>query len=91
MEHWLRLLPGDAMVFDNQRVFHGRSGFDTRSERVLSGCYVQDDEYRSAMRVCARRLARELTPASERLSLGETEDGVVLTLDDLDPGFAVAE
>lgn len=57
MEQWLRLLPGDVLVFDNWRVFHGRSGFDTRSERVLSGCYISDDEWRSAVRVAARRAA----------------------------------
>lgn len=35
--------PGDAIVFDNRRVLHGRTGFDCQSGRHLQGCYVDID------------------------------------------------
>ena len=50
-ELWFQLTPGLVMVFDNRRLLHGRSGFDVRSSRVLSGCYINEEEWRSKLEV----------------------------------------
>jgi gamma-butyrobetaine dioxygenase len=39
-----RLNAGDAMVFDNHRILHGRTAFDpTLGRRHLQGCYLDHD------------------------------------------------
>ena len=50
---WLeiRLEPGDAVLFDNWRVLHGRRGFT--GTRVFHGCYHDRDEIMSRRRVLA--------------------------------------
>ena len=50
---WLeiRLEPGDAVLFDNWRVLHGRRGFT--GTRVFHGCYHDRDEILSRRRVLA--------------------------------------
>lgn len=50
-ERWLevRLEPGDAVLFDNWRVLHGRQGFT--GSRVFHGCYHDRDEIDSRRRV----------------------------------------
>ena len=53
----LRLLPGDAVLFDNQRVLHGRTGFS--GPRHLQLCSVSRDAYISEMRVLQHTLNRE--------------------------------
>lgn len=45
-----RLQPGQLVVFDNQRVLHGRSAYH-RGERHLQGCYADKDSLRSRIRV----------------------------------------
>jgi gamma-butyrobetaine dioxygenase len=48
----VRLRAGDVMVFDNRRVLHGRTAFDPRGgTRRLFGLYVDDDIWRSRIRV----------------------------------------
>ena len=49
-----RLAPGEAVVFNQRRVLHGRRAFAGQGvlRRVLQGCYVQADEWMSALR-CA--------------------------------------
>jgi 3-hydroxyacyl-CoA dehydrogenase/alpha-ketoglutarate-dependent taurine dioxygenase len=48
----LRLRPGDVMVFDNRRVLHGRRAFDPGGgTRRFFGLYVDDDDWRSRIRV----------------------------------------
>lgn len=57
-----KLTPGDVVAFNNRRVLHGRREFralstpppdssDSEYTRHLEGCYVEFDEYRSALRV----------------------------------------
>jgi gamma-butyrobetaine dioxygenase len=51
----LRLRPGDAMVFDNYRVLHGRTAFDpTSGARHLQGTYIDRDDLLSRLRVLDR-------------------------------------
>lgn len=53
-----RLGDGDLVMFDNRRLLHGRTSFDTREgKRHLQGCYIDIDGPRSLYRVLARRLA----------------------------------
>ena len=51
-----RLQPGDLVVFNNRRVFHGRTQFDPASgARHLRGSYVDLDAFRDRWRVLAHR------------------------------------
>ena len=53
-----RLEPGQAVVFDNHRVLHGRGPVDlSTGGRRLLGCYVGVDEFESALRVARRASA----------------------------------
>jgi len=55
----IRLDPGDALVFNNHRVLHGRGPVDLNSGgRRLLGCYGSLDELGSSRRVLSRTLAR---------------------------------
>lgn len=46
------LEPGDAIIFDNQRVLHGRAGYDGAAGlRHLQGCYADRDAFDSRRRV----------------------------------------
>ncbi len=45
-----RLKPGQLMIFDNQRVLHGRSSYEEGS-RHLQGCYADKDSLTSKLRV----------------------------------------
>ncbi|XP_074598121.1 gamma-butyrobetaine dioxygenase-like [Brevipalpus obovatus] len=39
------LSPGDIAIFNNRRIFHGRTGYDhVKSKRFLQGCYIDWDE-----------------------------------------------
>ncbi len=50
-----RLQPGDAIVFHNRRILHGRRAFDPGGgRRHLFGLYVDLDEWLSTMRVLGR-------------------------------------
>ena len=47
--------PGDLLAFDNRRVLHARTAYDTRhGERHLRGCYIDQDELLSRIRVLMR-------------------------------------
>jgi predicted HD phosphohydrolase/alpha-ketoglutarate-dependent taurine dioxygenase len=46
----LSLAAGDAIVFDNRRIVHARTGFDPSSGRHLQGCYIDIDALHSAAR-----------------------------------------
>jgi len=55
-----RLDPGQLMIFDNNRVLHGRTAFDpTQGHRQLQGCYIDRDGPRSLYRVLQRRFAQQ--------------------------------
>ena len=50
-----RLQAGQAVVFDNQRVLHGREPFDPQTgSRLLQGCYIDHESVQSRRRVIAR-------------------------------------
>jgi len=49
-----RLNPGQLMIFDNQRVLHGRSSYEQGS-RHLQGCYADKDSLQSLIRVLERK------------------------------------
>lgn len=57
-DYELRFLlgPGELMMFDNNRVLHGRTGFDPQEgRRHLQGCYIDRDGPRSHYRVVTRK------------------------------------
>jgi gamma-butyrobetaine dioxygenase len=46
-----RLAPGEAVVFNQRRVLHGRRAFHGQAmRRVLQGCYIHADEWVSRLR-----------------------------------------
>ena len=50
----LRLEPGDLVLFDNERILHGRSGFAGGGARHLQGCYADRDGLLSTLAVLER-------------------------------------
>ena len=49
-------VPGDVVGFDNRRVLHGRDEFDPGDgARHLRGCYLDQDDLYSRLRVLSRR------------------------------------
>ncbi|WP_181183674.1 MULTISPECIES: TauD/TfdA family dioxygenase [unclassified Mesorhizobium] len=59
-----QLQPGEVLVFDNQRVLHGRTAFDpTLAVRHLRSCNLDRDGVHSALRTLARRFAPQETEA----------------------------
>lgn len=53
-----RLDPGQAMIFSNDRVLHGRTSFDVNEgHRHLQGCYIDHDAPLSRYRVLTRLAA----------------------------------
>ena len=54
-----RLGPGQMMMFDNNRVLHGRTSFDpSEGHRQLQGCYIDRDGPRSRYRVLQKRFGK---------------------------------
>ena len=47
------LAAGDVAVFDNTRILHARTPFDTAEPRHLQGCYIDLDAVRSAARLAS--------------------------------------
>jgi alpha-ketoglutarate-dependent taurine dioxygenase len=39
----LPMTPGDLVIFDNERILHGREAFSGASNRLLRGCYADRD------------------------------------------------
>lgn len=62
--HLLR--EGDAVIFDNRRVLHGRTAFedigsnfeDEETSRWLKGCYLEEDPVLDRMRILAAALEK---------------------------------
>lgn len=51
-----RLNEGECVIFNNRRVLHGRTAFDTtRGERWLKGTYVDTDVFLSRLRVLSEQ------------------------------------
>ena len=64
-----RLDPGQMMMFDNNRVLHGRTSFDpSEGHRQLQGCYIDRDGPRSRYRVLHKRFGD--IPNSQELTHG---------------------
>jgi len=49
-----RLEPGDLVLFDNERILHGRTGFTGGGSRQLQGCYADRDGLLSTLAVLSR-------------------------------------
>ena len=59
-----RLDDGDLVMFDNRRLLHGRTSFDTQEGiRHLQGCYIDSDGPRSLYRVLNRQGAQQMLAA----------------------------
>lgn len=55
----VKLQPGEMMVFNNQRLLHGREAFDpSRSHRHVRSCHVDLDEFHSRLRVAYHERGR---------------------------------
>ncbi|MCY4012755.1 MAG: TauD/TfdA family dioxygenase [Gammaproteobacteria bacterium] len=56
MQFSFRFEEGDCVIFDNARILHARTAFDsTTGYRHLQGCYVGRDDLRSRLMVLRRR------------------------------------
>lgn len=56
----MKLAAGEMLVFNNQRLLHGRTAFDpSQSHRHVRTCNVDFDEFHSRLRVAYRKLGRE--------------------------------
>ncbi len=55
----VKLEAGEMLVFNNQRLLHGRTAFDASSRRHVRSCHVDLDEFHSRLRVAYRALGRE--------------------------------
>lgn len=56
----VKIEAGQMLVFNNQRLLHGRTAFDaTVSHRHVRSCNVDLDEFYSSLRVAYRELGRE--------------------------------
>ena len=61
LKHAFRLTPGDLVVFNNRRMSHARKAFSLNGgERHLQGCYVNIDDFRSAVEGVYRSEGRNL-------------------------------
>lgn len=69
-----RLEPGTALVMDNHRLLHGRTGFDTGGGyRHLQGCYIDHDGPSSRYRVlCSDARGRNAAVAAEYMGQSAT-------------------
>ncbi|CAL1716008.1 unnamed protein product [Somion occarium] len=70
-EYWVQLSAGTAVVVDNHRVLHGRSGFT--GKRRMCGAYVGVDEYRSKLAVLQEKFAPD--PVSQETASFATVHG----------------
>jgi gamma-butyrobetaine dioxygenase len=56
----VKILPGQVLVFNNQRLLQGRTAFDgSKSLRHVRTANVDLDEFYSSLRVLYRELGRE--------------------------------
>ena len=59
----LHLPEGEIVVFDNQRILHGRTAFSSaRHARHLRGCYLTRDSVYGGAALLRRELAAGTTP-----------------------------
>ena len=55
-----KLQPGDLILFDNERILHGRTGFEMGGDRFLAGCYADRDGLLSTWRILKRQYEEKL-------------------------------
>lgn len=70
-----RMKPGQVVVFNNQRMFHGRQEFTLNATgkgkgRSLEGSYVNIDEFRNRLQVARQQVHGTAPGAHERKALG---------------------
>ena len=53
------LSPGQAIIYDNERILHGRTSFELKSKRHLQGCYADRDALFSKIKILEKALANE--------------------------------
>jgi alpha-ketoglutarate-dependent taurine dioxygenase len=58
----LAMKPGDLVLFDNERILHGRDAFSPTADRLLRGCYADRDGLRATL----ARLRHRSMPAPTR-------------------------
>ncbi|MEM7226654.1 MAG: TauD/TfdA family dioxygenase [Pseudomonadota bacterium] len=64
MQVRLQMPAGDAIIFDNRRVLHARTGFDPKDgPRRLRSCYMERDTLHSNLRMLAQKLGDPLQNA----------------------------
>ena len=64
MQVRLQMPAGDALIFDNRRVLHARTGFDpNEGPRRLRSCYMERDTLHSNLRMLAGKLGDSLQNA----------------------------
>ena len=66
LKYVFSMKPGDLWAINNQRVMHGRTGFDPSvgGRRHMQGCYADRDSLDSKLRVLAKRLGLNLLDAA---------------------------
>ena len=76
-----RLGPGDCLVFDNTRLLHARTAFESSGGRHLQGCYADLDGLLSTRAVLSRsEEGRERAVATTPADTGDMPDSQVLDL-----------
>ena len=59
-------VPGDLVGFDNRRILHGRDAFEPGGgERHLRGCYIDQDDVYSRLRVLTRAAQHHTTHTAQ--------------------------
>ncbi len=48
---------GDIVIFDDERILHGRAAFSGTSDRLLKGCYADRDDLLAALKRLRHRPA----------------------------------
>lgn len=54
-----KLMPGEAIIFDNERILHGRTAYKLLGQRHLQGCYADCDTLFSRISVLEKELGYE--------------------------------
>ncbi len=72
MEYRFTLSPGECLVFDNERVLHGREG-ESDPERYLQGCYLDRDWVHGSIGPPAEVPGDGIAPLGERV--GDPAEG----------------
>ncbi len=51
-----RLEPGQAIIFDNERILHGRTAYQRLNRRHLQGCYADRDTLDSKILILSNNM-----------------------------------